>query len=642
MAGLLNNNMERMSNLSLKSSLGQKHAPLIAQKHSKSQLPDEIWEQILHHLEMTDIKSLRLASKIWIDVGALFLFRPFIFRPDRNKYDVFNKKLAHTPIAKAISNIRFELGTQQIDFAAHNIGYAYYHALKTLRDDPRPESVKKAQYELLEEDKIAAMTEYAEWNERWHEMDQTYQSRSGLEEIFSKTEALTRIDISYKSCPFKSELAMDAWMQRTDNYNFRKTNQEFVAILRTLTKAPNKLQHLSHDQLPVSFFMAAVNDIVAVAAPLHQLRTLPLTLDATASPHNTVWRMLGSFLKTLPELKDLRLDFASLPTRFDNEGTWKSSWYLAEEWYAPLSKILGKFTWKNLEAVWLGGLVLCEKGLTQFFSRHAKTLKSIKLSNIGLIHGSFQRVFSYLARLPLREFRIWGYFKALHFANEIWRFCRCYGPCDDNWSKVFTQYVKKRDSEDMLSWRRSGRGRLSNPEVRAMIENFVLQTPNSLGEIWAWPLMYLDSLDRYYLNEHSEDGDGCTYPEENMDALWEDGLTRSLKDCRDAWVETIYGVGEPPIIGFYDKAGFDEFGFDCDGYAKGERPPVSDQPGTEEIRTDKFPVTRAQCYRIIHQGIRCRIPRYSELDPTAENRVLRPEHTRRKNCHVMKEVDWRD
>jgi hypothetical protein len=63
-----------------------------------------------------------------------------------------------------------------------------------------------------------------------------------------------------------------------------------------------------------------------------------------------------------------------------------------EEWYLPLWKLLGSHAWPQLRSVCLGGLLVCETGLTDLLMRQCSLL-NLQFCNIVLYHGSLKAFF---------------------------------------------------------------------------------------------------------------------------------------------------------------------------------------------------------------------------------------------------------
>jgi hypothetical protein len=363
-----------------------------------------------------------------------------------------------------------------------------------------------AAFQSTEIRKLEAIDEYSKWNQVWHEMNQNYQDERLISEVFAKIDSLRSIEFAYKSCPFNTAYTMDDWMQGPQQDNFPKTNTELITVLRALVVGQStEIRHLKHDQLPTSFFLARSSripfapdcHIPTLLEPLKNLETLQLSFSTAECPQAIFWNNLGGFLKTISKLKDLRLDFApfqSAPTSADTG--WIRAPHDPQSWYVPLSKVLGDHTWTSLEAVWFGGLLLCESGMIDFLGRHSTTLKSVKLFQIGLWQGSFKKVFACLAQLALTEFCLWGFFEALHCKDEVWRFAPHYRPFDETWLDTFKDHVEKRGREyaDMYHYRGVGR----SSDAQRTIEAFVLQEAHSARDICERPLAAGHSLPRTY------------------------------------------------------------------------------------------------------------------------------------------------
>lgn len=102
-------------------------------------MPPEVWRMILGLLELQDIRSLRLSSKTWTNLGATFLFQPFVFRPDRDDFARFHELASDPFLLGTIDSIRFEIGSLGIYPMASNIcyhiGYTSEHELERSDED---------------------------------------------------------------------------------------------------------------------------------------------------------------------------------------------------------------------------------------------------------------------------------------------------------------------------------------------------------------------------------------------------------------------------------------------------------------------------------------------------------------------------
>ncbi|KUJ06813.1 uncharacterized protein LY89DRAFT_790197 [Mollisia scopiformis] len=631
--------------------------------HKPPKLPAELWDKILEKLSRKDVKAVRSAWRSWTAIGIKFLFNPFVFRPDRDDFARFDH-LSQAPGFTSVHSLRFELGTLPLVFAPHNLGWAYclyvqssigvVHSSRMLVNLMNTQALLPRVWERiilhLGGGKNSNLTEflpeqflahYAAWNVRWHEAKQPHGNVQRLGDVLSKMKSVSRIDISYKTCPFDNVINMEAWTQGTLNHNYAKTVQELDAIFQALKKSPHTINHFSHDELPVSFFMKSSEHILQITAPLSQLATLHLSFDATLAPHASFWKGLGTCLQTIPGLQNLRFGFAPFPTGHINQVGWRGGPdRLTGQWYAPLWKILGNYTWKNLKTLRLDGMVLCETGLIQLFERHSNTLRSVELHNIGLWQGSFQVVFSYLRTLSLKAFKVRGYCEGLHHKSERWRFGLHFDCLDPRWSWKFREHIMLRE-EDMndtgwhnTQWPEDGSDGFeprSKGGVRTKLERFVLGTDLGHGE---WPLDDSDSLMESEWNIHNVNCGDCVRTNDQIDKQWDEQLAIPLSKNRD-WTATnasVPGVGEPRIVGFYDKKnGYDEFGFDRRG-----RDSTGDLmiKGFQRVFSwSGITVEGPWLHRLMREGILCRIPRYSKALSASSENVFQESDDIKKNLH---------
>jgi len=233
------------------------------------------------------------------------LFRPFVFRPDRNDLDRFGRVLKNSAV---IHSLRLELGTMRILEMVDRLSSSYMQEYNFLQS---PDLPQKSEYspETLAEAKVDACRQYASWIvDIFNSTNPTIQGRMGA--AFSKLDNLERIDMMYRNSPFKNKLLLNAWIQGSNPANFCKTQREFMEILRALEQSKSRLKHLAHDNLPVCFFVPGCNfDIEFLPSVFAELRTLHLTFEATTTPHMKFWKNLGEVLRAAPRLRDLRFGF---------------------------------------------------------------------------------------------------------------------------------------------------------------------------------------------------------------------------------------------------------------------------------------------------------------------------------------------
>ncbi|KAF8858204.1 hypothetical protein BDZ45DRAFT_690308 [Acephala macrosclerotiorum] len=387
-------------------------------------LPPEIWTKILmlDPLTTQDLKKGRLVCKMLAQIIPERLFRTFVFRRDRDDFGRMHKMMEHgqEQFAHDIRELRFE--TRQIDphrmtLDIANIMYFYDH-------------------HSFERCKRGCIDEFLVWFIRVMRSKQNYEGVERLEGAILKLDRLRRIDVSRKACSFGTFHLLHLCMERErDNSYFDKINSEFSSLLRviiTYNKKQNEhnkgdvrrepLVHLSHDELPVTFFVRNELRTTFIEAA-QNLKVLHLNFEATELPMKRFWNNMASALSTCKELVDLRLGF---DPRFAAVG-WLGAYDNNSEedlqlFYVPLWKLFKPNTWPKLQALRLDGLSVCEKGLQHLLLGH-RTLRSLVLCGIALFHGTWRSLLSTIrAKMSLEFFDMVGEFLATHGYREDWNF----------------------------------------------------------------------------------------------------------------------------------------------------------------------------------------------------------------------------
>ena len=568
-------------------------------------IPTEIWEKIFALLDLNDIKSVRLAWRRWTNVAGRFLFRTFIFRVDRQDFGRFEIVTENEAMLAGINRIRLETGPMGIDHVARRLGFEYMQEYNSAR---LPGSRSKYTHDELELAKDMAIQEYAAWNTRWHAAKQDFRDLKKMKEMLAKLKSLRRIDVTAKGITFTTELLLGAWMQGSGLFNFKRATKEFVTLLLALKDAPFQLKHLSHDQLPVTFFAMKESLLGSLASSLQHITTLRLTIDACNYPHTKCWNGLGHFLRSIPGLTVLRFGFDPFETGTVNRGTWLYAEDDLAQWYIPLWKMLGDHTWKDLRSLRLDSLMVCETGLNEMLIRHAPTLQCLDLFNLGLWTGSFQGLLSNLREgLKLKRFRLWGATRGFHTPYDGWRLKPTLNLDEEVWSSHLKAHVIDEDSKLNEAWERFES--ISSPDVGRRLDLFM--TP---GISWPWPLYASDALERlirppYFGGHHSDQCQECVRSIDEINDAWNAGVKKSLEGWSDNNASCTRGIGEEEVIDFYDEDGLDTGGFDANGF---------DTEGTyfmdiyEDWQGAKDPISTYAAKRTFRDGILSQIPRYSQ------------------------------
>ncbi|KAE9371595.1 hypothetical protein N431DRAFT_508294 [Stipitochalara longipes BDJ] len=528
-----------------------------AEKEKPFNMPTELWGKVFVLLDLEDNKSIRLAWRRWANIAARFLFRTFVFRVDRQDLGRFDVVSQNESILAGISSLCFELGTMGIGCMARALGSEYRKEYNKARS-PIPRS--QYTYRGLELAKDMDIQEYAVWNTRWHEENQDMRDLNKVTALLAKLKSLRRIDVSGKAAPFTTEILLEAWMTGSGRENFRRASKEFLAL------------------------------------PLEHLTTLRLTIDAHSFPHPRCWSGFGKFLCSIPSLKSLRFGFAPFGGYAWDSGMWEYADDNLAQWYIPLWRMLGEFTWKNLSRLRLDGLMVCEIGLSELLTRHAATLQYLDLFNLALWSGSFQGLLSTLrSELELKKFRLWGVVRGFHTSSDDWRLQPTLNLDDEVWS---TQLKDQRRLES-----------LSSPDISRRLDVFM-----TLNLSCSWPLSASDALDRLIcpprLGGHHSDHyqQDCVHSIIEINQTWDERVQKPLGGWVDNNTPDTQGIGEEKIIRVYDENDFDEGGFDKNGFnIDGEY----FMDIYEDWQGAKSPISRYASMRIMRDGILSQISRYS-------------------------------
>jgi hypothetical protein len=165
----------------------------------------------LDHVELCDIKALRLSSKTWTNLGATFLFQPFVFRLDRDDFNRF-KIVARIPfLLGTIHSIIFEIGSLDIYNMANNLSanffdYDFENQLQNYGEDITLLSCPKSCRSCKT---AAGIIEYAGWKCRCTRRRRNFQDVEGLEKVLRKLNKLERIYITLKPSNFESRAPPD-------------------------------------------------------------------------------------------------------------------------------------------------------------------------------------------------------------------------------------------------------------------------------------------------------------------------------------------------------------------------------------------------------------------------------------------------
>ncbi|KAK2627710.1 hypothetical protein QTJ16_002356 [Diplocarpon rosae] len=384
-------------------------------------LPNELWAQIFSLLNLKDIQAVRLTWRQWTDIASYYLFKPmFVFRRNRKDIEIFENVMNNPGMVAGISALRFETGQMGIFCIASRLGELYSLETNLLETMEGANSRSAEGIVASVGARMVAASVDSRWNIQVHDAGQDFKDSSRLAKILQSITALKKIHITRTSTCWIDDNLLHAWAVGTQNYYFKKSNEELISLFKVIEDKNQSLEEFKHDQIPVTFF--SLPRIGVLMQPLSNLRTLHIIFGATQTPMKVFWIGLGSVLCSMQALEDLRFGFSytDIGLELTHTGVWNCS-HDVSCWYVPLWMIFGSHTWSHLKKLKLEGMVFCEKGLAEFLERHAANIRELDLSGIALWQGSFEGLFRRLRNsLRLDSCHIWGLLRALQTHNEDW------------------------------------------------------------------------------------------------------------------------------------------------------------------------------------------------------------------------------
>lgn len=574
--------------------------------------PKEIWEEVFNNLELRDVKAARLVCSIWNPIASRFLFRTFVFRKDRRDFERFNRVIGEEDMAAGVRTLQFQIGTMNIFFVGRNLADIYINRrtddvviqydTEPLNPDP---GLLIGRLEIAERLKDQAIEEYADWNVRWRKSNQDYNNLEAIANVLKRLRRLDRIDVTVRSTPFESPLLCDAWIQDSGNGSFPRKNQEFTNIIKALSMTEQRLKHLRHDHLPVTFLQEPA-EVLSIVAPLQHLQSLHFTFHATHAPPPKFWRNLGLLLGKIPLVKSLRFGFDPIETELCDE----EFWILAidpQSWYVPLWHIFQNCQWRHLRKLRLDGMMFCEHGLKYLLLKLVTTLRDLKLHNIGLWQGSFISMFANIrSNFSLTNFRVSGTLCAFHAYNEAYTFPKIDDPSEDMWCPSFAGTMQQYVSVPCWGLLEIGtRNRiLYFTTVARLIENYVLggELPSLIAILGFDTRLFTPALPL-----HDETCQNCWNELIDRDEAWAANNALSDEDWETHRNDDMDENGEDVVELYDDLNEFDENGYDIHGYSENGSHYLDEaegEPGMENSG-DVALVNRDIVASILH-----RIPRY--------------------------------
>ncbi|KAF4619060.1 hypothetical protein G7Y89_g14785 [Cudoniella acicularis] len=366
-------------------------------------LPVELRRDIVQHLAPEDLKSIRLASKLWATLGEEYLISPtFSALPYRGDLDRLESISRNLKFCFRITSLNLNHGEVNEYHARHNTYFLQY--MQEPDDRLEAQSSTWASYAELRELKDQYLPEFFDFDR--------------LVKIFSGLSNLESLEVTLMTCPFQEEthpyLLKDIWgIPSTRLLPRVATTERFTILLTALASNISiiSLKSVSHDRLPFEFFAQRLILIEQFSLVFRSLTSLKLTIDYSDMPNNLHYAKgfhnLFQCLSSPTSLRNLELAFLGRK-KLDVSPLFSS---FQEHGYA----------FPALQDLKLKGIATTEEELCYFLKRQ-KTLKRLQLGGSGLrarhqtanggVHlskGSFRAVFESVNKeLSLESFMVQG------------------------------------------------------------------------------------------------------------------------------------------------------------------------------------------------------------------------------------------
>ena len=392
-------------------------------------LPAELIHMICTYLKPTELANLRLVSRLAVPIALEYMVPEVHLILAKDSFEQL-KALAEHPIAsKHVTSFFFEadkLGVLPREEWERSVagpqyvaqveemrrrGHPCHHATeRSLRTFKREVSKLSAapRHQYTKEQMDHAFRKYSDFTHFQQDSQETAEQEKEVVEAMKHFPHLKELTMTVQCCP------------RIGSSRLRKAFEPtFCPHYQNETSRDTKSEPLGLQQTR-SLLLGAYHAGLKVEA---------LYCDIVS------WRILKQDAETftrmkdsLSNLKDLRLDFATSHTEYDDPGietdVESCSSYLAAGrlkdfltaapnlehlqigfqfnqpvWPANLKHVVGEHHWPYLKIVELKMIDTSEKNLVAFCSRHAGTLKSLHLSSMGLVDGDWFSTFNRMRKI---------------------------------------------------------------------------------------------------------------------------------------------------------------------------------------------------------------------------------------------------
>ncbi|KAL2024615.1 hypothetical protein VTK56DRAFT_7658 [Thermocarpiscus australiensis] len=377
-------------------------------------LPLELVQLVFHHADPPTVRTLRLVSRAFADVGYEYLLQPHFNAVEwRDDVERLRCIAGHDRLRGRIKSVTFNFS-------------------KVDEYDARDTTFFRHRTQKLEE--RGAWIRHCELEESTRKIPPFHSRVAVVEESFKRLPNLKELDITLTACPYGIG-------RRRDRDRACKNMNAIVSAIRHV-----RLSSLSIDQLPLEIFRLADDrrHWFDCARSFASLSRLVLVLDPPSSllPASRFRAIngLGHVLHFSPNLTHLTLAF--------------HTYHAPTEKFSLSFRALfpgNDFTFKKLTDLKLEGICCAEEELRSFLRRHGHTLERLRLGGRGLaephelsiggIHlheGTFRSLFTSLqGKLPkLQRFHMEGDFEAGDFMTSSRTVLHFRAVTDDNWEPV--------------------------------------------------------------------------------------------------------------------------------------------------------------------------------------------------------------
>lgn len=423
----------------------------LPQAFEMDSLPVELLHLICDELEIADILSFRLASKLFANVGLKYLFEEVIVHPHQRDFERLVGIAEHSVARHNVQRIFYRPHMLEIGGRKEYKDWYAYAEESALMDAVVPIPGMRKHYPRTKAQWAAAYDAYCDMYEYQsamlgHDLDEAAFETSltqlpNLEKLTVDVGFIFSPKGNHHYSPFRKAIVPPTYREGTGQ-------RELLKIMSALCRSGRKLRKFRVGLFHYDLF---ANSLLLERFVTTQSQTLTtLRLDMTSGDEedlSTETEECSVFLRETQALSRFLTQFPKLQKLYVR---WET-WYMQESCYevfpARFEDVIeeGKI-WPDLKSFTIGAVTAKESQLLRFFEAH-KSLKFLGLQTIELDEGdSWQRLLPKLqGMLTLEDALIYGRLYAP--APTLWGWGECWDIADadafpfDDFRDEITDYM---------------------------------------------------------------------------------------------------------------------------------------------------------------------------------------------------------